>query len=169
MPSARPRSAPTRSLLLAVTVLAVAGTVAGRGRADPLADGGQRWLRATEAGTLNVRDAGRLHLVSADGSVLIEEGRASGTLPGTARVTLNIESTTIGYSFTFHVSGGSLAGRGTAALHSGNGRYESFGGAASIRGGTGRYAHISGKGGFYGVLNRSTSNAEVQVIGKLHL
>jgi hypothetical protein len=142
--------------------------MAGRGLAAPAVSDGQGRLRATEAATLNVRDAGKLHLISANGNTWIEEGRAYGTLPGTARVILYIGSTTATYSFTLHLAGGSISGRGSGKIHSGNGRYESFGGSAGIKSGTGRYIRISGKGGFYGVIDRGNDNAEVQVIGKLH-
>jgi hypothetical protein len=124
---------------------------------------------AVGARILVVRDAAKMHLLNANGNTWIEEGRATGTLVGTARVTLSFNGSTTTSSFTFHLSGGSISGRGKAKIHSGNGRYESFGGSSTIVGGTGRYAHISGKGGFYGVLDRSNSNAEVQVIGNLHM
>jgi hypothetical protein len=168
MLGARLRSNTIHRLLLVVAVLTVVGIMAGSGLADSIARDGRGGTRAVEAATLNVRDAGKLHFLSADGNIWIEEGRATGTLPGTARVKFYINATTTTYSFTLHLGGGSISGRGTAKLHSGNGRYESFGGSATITGGTGRYAHISGKGGFYGVLDRGNDNAEVQVIGKLH-
>jgi hypothetical protein len=125
-------------------------------------------LRAHAAATLNVNDRAKLHVVGGNDNTLIEEGSATGTLPGTARVTLDIGATTATSNFTFRLSVGSISGHGTAKIHEGS-QYESFGGTATIRHGTGRYAHISGSGGFYGVLNRRNDNAEVQVIGKLHL
>jgi hypothetical protein len=119
------------------------------------------------AGNVMVNDDAKLHLVSGNGEVLLEEGAAAGSLPGSARVVLDVGADTATSSFTFHLRGGSISGHGRAKLHSGTGRYESFGGSATISGGTGRYAHISGSGGFYGVLDRRSYNAEVQVIGKL--
>jgi hypothetical protein len=38
------------------------------------------------AGVLNVRDEGHLHLLSSDGSELIDEGPATGSVPGKVRV-----------------------------------------------------------------------------------
>jgi hypothetical protein len=143
-----------------LTSTTVAAGAARRGSTRPA---------ATAARMLMVHDVAKLRLVNANGNTLIEEGRAYGNLPGTARATLSFNGATVTSRFTFHLSGGAISGRGRASLHSGSGHYESFGGSATISGGTGRYAHISGGGGFYGVFDRSNSNAEVQVIGKLHL
>jgi hypothetical protein len=118
--------------------------------------------------TKSVRDTAKLHLVKSIGNTLYEEGRVSGTLPGTARVTLHLGVSSATSTFTFHLRGGSITGSGSAKLKPGkNGRYDSFGGTASIRHGTGRYAHASGTGGLYGVVDRSNYSAEVQVIGTL--
>ncbi len=153
--------ASTLAMVIGAAILAV----------DPsIADGVVRGApRAAKARMLTVHDVAKMHLVNADGNTLIEEGRAYGNLPGTARVTLSFNGSTVTSRFTFHLAGGAISGRGRASLHSGSGHFESFGGSAAIAGGTGRYAHISGNGGFYGVFDRSNSNAEVQVIGKLRL
>jgi hypothetical protein len=153
----------------AIVAVAVLGGVVDAGSAAGVVRARQRQPSAVSARILNVRDAAKMHLLNANGNTLIEEGRATGTLVGTARATLSFNGSTTTSSFTFHLSGGSISGRGKAKLHSGNGRYESFGGSATIVGGTGRYAHISGNGGFYGVIDRTNSNAEVQIIGKLHM
>ncbi len=159
----------TRMFAAAVAVAAVAGGALDGGIAAGLARGESRQPSAVTARILVVRDAAKMHLLNANGNTLTEEGRATGTLVGTAHATLSFNGSTTTSSFTFHLGGGSISGHGSAKLHSGNGRYESFGGTATIVGGTGRYAHISGKGGFYGVLDRNNSNAEVQVIGNLHM
>ncbi|HEX5852977.1 MAG TPA: hypothetical protein VFY36_07790 [Solirubrobacteraceae bacterium] len=155
----------------AIAAAAAAAMPAGADAADGVArDRPSRpQTVAVAARMLMVHDVGKLHLLSADGNTLIEEGRAYGTLPGRAHVTLSFNGATITSTFTFYLKGGSISGRARAKLHSGSGHFESFGGSAAIKVGTGRYAHISGKGGFYGVFDRSNSNAEVQVIGKLHL
>jgi hypothetical protein len=158
---------PIRSVLPAIAALSVVGVILDTPVAAGSGAGGSGQARA--ARTLSVHDLAKTHLVNASGDTLIEEGRAFGSLPGSARVTLSFNGSTTTSRFTFHLSGGSISGRGRAKLHSGNGHYESFGGTATIIGGTGRYAHISGNGGFYGVLDRSNSNAEVQVTGNLHM
>jgi hypothetical protein len=159
-----------RSLSRSIRALALALllTVASVGIAVAYGRGGRlHGAVAVAARTVTVNDTGKLRIVGGDGNLLIEEGRATGTLPGSARVTLDVSATTVTSSFTFYLAGGSISGHGSGKLHSGNGRYESFGGAASIKGGTGRYAHGSGSGGFYGVLDRRSDDAEVQVIGSL--
>ncbi len=155
---------PTLAIVAAATTSAVCAQIAaGSPRGAP------HGATARTGRMLSVHDVAKLHLVNADGNTLIEEGRAYGNLPGTARVTLSFNGSTVTSRFTFHLAGGAISGRGRASLHSGSGHFESFGGSAAIAGGTGRYAHISGNGGFYGVFDRSNSNAEVQVIGKLRL
>ncbi len=165
----RPTGRTIRRSAPAIVLAALVGGAGDGGVAAGLARGESRQSSAVAARILVVRDAAKMHLLNANGNTLTEEGRATGTLVGTARATLSFNGSTTTSSFTFHLSGGSISGRGRAKLHSGNGRYESFGGSATITGGTGRYAHISGKGGFFGVLDRSNSNAEVQVIGNLHM
>jgi hypothetical protein len=158
-----------RGLVPAVAAVAlVVGMVNGPITAG-FARGERRQPTAAAARILSVRDAAKMHLLNANGNTLIEEGRATGTLLGTAHVTLSFNGSTTTSNFTFHLRAGSISGHGRAKLHSGNGRYESFGGTATIIGGTGKYGHISGTGGFYGVIDRTNSNAEVQVIGNLHM
>lgn len=124
---------------------------------------------AQQAATVSVKDVAKLHLVGGSGNTLIEEGHATGTLPGSARVALDVGTATVTSSFTIHLSSGSISGRGAGQLHPGkSGRYDSFGGSVSISDGSGHYAHALGTGGFYGVIDRSDYNAEVQVIGQLH-
>jgi hypothetical protein len=122
-------------------------------------------VRAARA--LSVNDTGHLHLVNASGSVLQEEGPASGTLPGDARVRLVVHATVLA-SFAIEArGGGSIDGRGTAVLHT-QGRYSSFAGSLSVAGGAGRYAHAHGGGRLYGVIDRRTDALTVQTIGQLH-
>ncbi len=158
-----------RRLAPVLAALAAAVGVLGGPLVAGVALGEARQPSARGARILVVRDAAKMHLLNANGNTLTEEGRASGTLPGSARATLSFNGSVTTSNFTFHLKDGSITGRGKARLHSGNGRYESFGGSATIVSGTGRYGHISGAGGFYGVIDRTTSNAEVQVIGKLHM
>ena len=119
----------------------------------------------TAANTLRVNDTGHLRLLKSFGGVLLEEGRASGTLPGSARVRMVIGSI-VTASFTIVARDGSIAGRGRATLHS-SGRYTSFGGSLSVTGGSGRYAHAYGIGRLYGVIDRRTDALTVQAIGSL--
>ncbi len=141
-------------VILVVTVGA-GGTRGSVWRAPAEAD----VARAVQAGIVSVKDAAKLHLAGANGNTLVEEGKASGTLPGSARVTLNVGTTTATSSFKLQLSGGSITGYGTVRLHSGkSGQYDSFDGSVAISHGSGRYAHASGSGNLYGVIDRANDN-----------
>jgi hypothetical protein len=106
-----------------------------------------------------------LHYVDARGSYLIEEGQASGPLAGIVKARLRVTADISG-SFTFYPRGGSISGRGVAALHE-SGAYASFGGTVSVLGGTGLYAHAHGEGKLYGVYDRKTLGVTIQTTGSL--
>jgi hypothetical protein len=124
-------------------------------------------LEASAAGAARTKvdDTGRLRLLKAVGSVLVEEGPATGTLPGTAKVRLTVGAA-VSASFTINARRGTISGKGSAALHS-SGRYASFGGTLSVTHGSGRYAHAKGAGKLYGVIDRRTDAVTVQTIGEL--
>ncbi len=148
-----------RRSIAAVASIALVLTLAGSASADaglPFA-----YL----ARTLNVTDEARLHYHESAGSSLIEEGRATGGLPGAVKVHFAV-GPTVSASFTISTRNGSLIGHGTGVLHS-SGTYASFRGSMSITRGTGRYLHAHGHGGFYGVLNRKTYALTVQTTGSL--
>lgn len=121
---------------------------------------------ALAARALKATDTAHLRYVSASGSLLIEDGRASGTLPGTMKVHFDIGPTFTG-SFTIYASGGSISGRGSAVPH-GSGIYESFAGSLTVTGGSGRYAHARGQAKLYGTFDRDNYALLVQTVGTLH-
>jgi hypothetical protein len=123
---------------------------------------------ACAASSTFVKDSAKLHLVSADGNTLIEEGRASGTLPGSVRVSLTLGAHRATSLFTIRTAAGTVTGSGQGALKIGRGGYDSFGGALSVQHGSGRYRHASGKGAIYGSIYRVTDAMNVQVSGRLH-
>jgi uncharacterized protein (DUF2345 family) len=119
-------------------------------------------IPAREARTVSVNDTGHLKLLHASGEILIEEGPTTGTLPGTARVRLDVGSETVTATFTIRVRGGdSISGTGRAKIGT-PGRYTSFGGTLIVSRGTGRYAHAHGAGKLYGVLERKYDTLTVQ-------
>jgi hypothetical protein len=121
---------------------------------------------AQAARTLNVTDEAHLRLSGTAGSLLLEEGPATGALPGTVKVRFTVGATISG-SFTIYPrGGGSITGQGSAQLHS-TGAYASFGGSMSVSHGSGRYAHAHGRGGFYGTVNRHTDALVIQTTGRL--
>jgi hypothetical protein len=120
---------------------------------------------ARAARTLKATDTAHLHYVSASGSLLYEEGGASGTLPGSMRVHFDVGATFTG-SFTIYTRGGTIKGHGTARPH-GSGVYESFAGSLVVSGGSGRYTHAHGRAELYGTFNRDTYGLVVQTAGTL--
>lgn len=123
-------------------------------------------VAALTAHTISVNDTGHLHLLKAVGSVLSEEGYASGTLPGQAKVRMDVGSTSVSATFTIQTRQGTIYGSGHAALHS-SGRYTSFGGSLTVSHGSGRYRHAHGSGKLYGVIDRRGDALTVQTLGKL--
>jgi hypothetical protein len=142
------------TILCATALLAVAAP-AGYGRVPT----------ARAAHTQSGAATAHLHLVRASGSLLFEEGTASGSISGHMIAHLDVGATFTG-TFTTYTRHGEIKGRGTATPH-GSGRYESFAGSGVVTGGTGRYAHAHGHGGLYGVFDRRTYAVVVQTTGVL--
>lgn len=121
--------------------------------------------KARVAHTLKASDTAHLRYLSASGSLLLEEGKTSGTLPGKMRAHVNVGSTFTG-SFTTYTRYGTIVGHGTATPH-GSGTYESFSGTLVVTGGSGRYAHARGTAGLYGTFDRDNYAFVVQTTGTL--
>lgn len=121
--------------------------------------------QARTARTLNVTDTGRLHYIKEIGSTLLDEGSATGALPGKVSVRFNVGAS-VAATFTIYAKDGTITGHGSGLLH-GTGVTVSFGGTMTVIHGTGRYAHAHGHGGFYGVINRKNYAATVQTTGTL--
>jgi hypothetical protein len=123
---------------------------------------------ASASRVLNIRDQGSLRFVRASGSLLLDEGRVSGSFPGTVKVSfLYNGEPTVSARFTITGTGGSISARGTGRLSSPVSPAPSFRGRMQITGGTGRYAHIRGSGELFGVFNRRSYALTVQAVGKL--
>jgi hypothetical protein len=146
--------------------LALAALFAG---AIPVTTGSARATvspsRAHASRQLKASDTAHLHYTSASGSLLYEEGLASGTIPGSMHVHFNVGATFTG-TFTIYTKGGSIKGHGAATPH-GSGVYESFAGSLHATGGTGLYVHAHGRAGLYGTFNRNTYGLLVQTTGTL--
>jgi hypothetical protein len=121
--------------------------------------------RARAAHALKASDTAHLRYLSASGSLLLEEGQTSGTLPGKMRAHVNVGSTFTG-SFVTYTRYGTIVGHGRATPH-GSGTYESFSGTLVVTGGSGRYAHAHGTAGLYGTFNRENYAFVVQTTGTL--
>ncbi|HST55997.1 MAG TPA: hypothetical protein VLJ42_08905 [Solirubrobacteraceae bacterium] len=151
-------------LLLALGMVTMIAALTG---SSALAWGASNHVVAKSAHVLNATDNASLHYVDSSGSVLLEQGPASGTLPGTIKARLQIGATLTG-SFTIYPrSGGTIRGRGSATLSS-SGANPSFHGSLSAIGGSGRYSHAHGTARLYGVFHRRTYKLTIQTVGKLH-
>ena len=117
---------------------------------------------------LNVRDEGHLHLISSDGSELIDEGPATGSVPGKVRVHFIYNGNPqVSAQFTIYGHSGSITGKAKAKLNNPTSPDPSFRGAFTITGGSGRYNHIHGTGELFGVFTRRGYALLVQTIGNL--
>lgn len=155
-------SARLRSLAACLGVLAVSVMLIGAMMTEPThADGPAAYL----ARTLDGADSATLHLVR-PGEDLLEEGAATGALPGYMRAELNIGPLYKG-TFTIYTRKGSISGHGTATPH-GAGRYQSFAGWLNITSGSGSYAHVRGRNNLYGVFDRRTYAVTVKTTGSLY-
>jgi hypothetical protein len=151
---------PAAAMVAAASIFAATQALGSEARRTP---------RAATSGTLSVNDQAHLHVVRENGSAFVEEGPATGSLPGTVRTTLTIGLSTVRSGFTIYLHNGSITGHGTATLNAGRGEYSSFGGTLTVSHGSGHYAHASGTGRLYGTIRRTDDNATVQVVGQLHL
>jgi hypothetical protein len=119
------------------------------------------------ARALNITDTAHLHFVrETASSILIDEGKAAGGLPGVVKVGFEVGAT-VRASFTLSSRNGALIGSGVAKPHSTGGEYSSFAGTLTITHGTARYAHAHGQGGFYGTIDRGNDAVTVQTTGTL--
>src|ERR1039458_3115259 len=106
--AARKRRHPRSSAIL------VAMLVASASAASALPAGAHliaRSASAHTARTLNANDTAHLHLVRSSGSLLYEEGLASGGLSGHMKADLNIGATFTG-NFTIYTNAGTIKGHG---------------------------------------------------------
>ncbi len=126
---------------------------------------------ALAARTLNVRDEGRLRFVTSDGSEIVDEGPATGTVPGKVRVYFVYDGEpTVTAKFTIYAHGSSISGKAKGRLNNPTSPDPSFRGALQVTGGTGRYARIHGTGELFGVFYRRGSDKYglvVQTVGTL--
>jgi hypothetical protein len=124
---------------------------------------------AIAAGSVAVKDEGRLHLVKSSGSVLIDEGSAHGTLPGRLRIRFVYDGEPdVSATITIYAHAGEVSARGSARLSSPTSASPSFKGTLTITGGSGRYAHARGSGSLYGVFYRRSYALVAQTEGTLH-
>lgn len=150
-------AAARRALLASVAFLGCAAILSAATQATP--------SPARAARTQNITDTAHMHYIREVGSNLLDEGQATGGLPGKVSALFNVGAK-VSATFTIYARGGTISGHGSGTLH-GAGAYASFGGTMSVTHGTGRYAHAHGHGGFYGALDRHNYSATIQTTGAL--
>jgi hypothetical protein len=123
---------------------------------------------ALAAGTLTLKETGRLHLTSKQGFTLNEQGAASGSITGTIYVHLRIVSTSrVTAEVNIYPRGSSITGKGSASYQRGTST-GTFTGSIAIVGGSGRYAGARGAHlRFSGTIRRSNDAITVHVSGKV--
>lgn len=123
---------------------------------------------AHPARTITISDYGHLHLTSHHGFTLNEQGSASGTIPGTIYIHLNIVSVNhVTAEVNIYPHGGSVTGRASASYRSA-GAHATFSGTINILRGSGSYRHASGSGlNFSGTVQRSNDAVTVHVSGRM--
>jgi hypothetical protein len=121
------------------------------------------------AASMRIRDEGYLGFRTSSGSLVVDEGRLAGTLPGRARVQFIYDgSPTVKATFTIVGPGWELRGAATCRLSHPNSSSPSFRGALTLTGGSGRYAHARGSGELFGVFYRATSyGLKIQAVGNV--
>jgi hypothetical protein len=126
-------------------------------------------IRARGAATQTVKDEGNLRFVKSLGSTLIDEGHASGTMPGNVRIRFTYDGNpNVSAQITIYGHHGALQVRATGRLSSPTNPNPSFSGTLTITGGSGRYSHAHGSGKLYGVFHRRSYGMIVQTQGTVH-
>lgn len=153
----------TRTALgLACATLAIGVCAAGVGAASATTP------TASVASSVSVKDEGYLRLVKSSGSLLIDEGPAHGTIPGTVKIHFVYNGDpTVSAQITIYGHAGSIQAQATGRLSSPTSSSPSFEGTLTIDGGSGRYAHAHGSGQLYGVFYRRSYAMTVQTRGTL--
>jgi hypothetical protein len=119
---------------------------------------------AATARTISGADTAHLELRHQDESLLLEEGKATGVLPGRMRAQLKVAQHQFSGTCTIYTDGSSITGHGVATPK-GAGRYQSFKGTLTITGGTGRFRGAHGQTGLYGTFDRITFSIVIQTTG----
>jgi hypothetical protein len=107
-----------------------------------------------------------LRLVRKSGSSYVHSGTASGSVAGTVRSTLRLDSLSLRGTATVRNRRGTLRLRIDGRARSAATRAE-FDGSVRVTGGTGAYRDAVGSGRFDGVVNRKTWAATIKATGSL--
>jgi hypothetical protein len=125
---------------------------------------------AQEAKVVPVQGTATLRVVHESGNIHEAEGRAVGTLGGTLRLRIDIESASrMTASFVDHLHGGTISGSGSAR-YTISGANLKFTGTTNVSHGTGPYAGASGSGiRLEGLLDRLTKSIKMTIHGSMQV
>jgi hypothetical protein len=159
----RRRAHPTPpAVAIVLAALACASLPAGASTAATAAS-------AHSAASVTVKDEGNLRFVKSSGSTLIDEGHATGTIPGNVRILFTYNGDpNVSARITIYGRHGTIRVRASGRLSSPTNPNPSFSGTLTITGGSGRYTHARGSGKLYGVFHRRSYAMTVQTRGTLH-
>lgn len=121
---------------------------------------------AQAARTIDVSQTAQLRLVRKSGSVLYEQGTASGTLPGSVSARFIVTVLKVTGQVTFYPRGGSIT-FDVEGFPRSTGINARFAGTMTIAKGTGRYANARGAASFNGIVNRRSWAASVSATGRM--
>jgi hypothetical protein len=125
--------------------------------------------QARDARTLTIKDEGNLHFVKSSGSTLIDEGRATGSLPATVRIHFVYDGNpSVSSHIYIYSSHGTILLSANGRLSSPTNPNPSFSGTFTVTGGSSRYSRAHGAGKLYGVYHRRSYAMLVQTEGTLH-
>jgi hypothetical protein len=153
-----------------VSAVALAtGTLVGPAISNAEPTSTSQGLRARADRVMSVKDEGKLHLLKSSGSLLIDEGPATGTIPGKVKVRFVYDGSnpTVTAKITIYGHSGTIEAHASAKLSNPASPNPSFKGTLTIDGGSGRYLHAHGAGRLYGVFYRRSYGMLVQTEGNL--
>jgi hypothetical protein len=155
-----------RSLAHRTLVVGGALAVAAAPLAFAVGVAGASGSPAHAARTVSLKDTGNLHKTSKHGFNLYESGSASGSIPGSITVHLDVVSTNkVTAELSVNPKGGSISGKASGSYRT-DGGTASFNGTLSITHGSGSYSGAHGSGiSFSGTIQRSNDSMTVHVDG----
>lgn len=122
---------------------------------------------AQAARTIDVSQTAQLRLVRKSGSVLYEQGTASGTLPGTVSARFIVSVLKVTGEVTFYPRGGGSITFSVEGFPRSTGVNARFAGTMTITKGTGKYAGARGAASFNGIVNRRSWATSVSATGRM--
>lgn len=122
---------------------------------------------ARAARTISIQQTAKMRLIKRVGSVLYEQGTASGTLPGVVSARLIVNVAKVGGEVTFYPRGGGTITFDAQGVPTSAGVRSRAAGTMTIVRGTGRFADARGSVRFNATLNRRSWAINVSASGRM--